>query len=301
LTCAVCGEALNPTDLFCESCGEPTDLGARKVLADHRQEDDEGAVAAVSDIGRVRRRNEDAYTLAVEGSGRAAVVCDGVATTSDSGLAAVAAARAALDHLRKGLGDTDTWAGLMADAIRAAQDQLTEHPDSGVTGFEGSTTIVAVLARSGQVVAGNVGDSRAYWVGLDGSRALLSTDDTWVREAIESGIPAAAARLSPRAHEITGWLGPDAGAIQPHVATYSAPGEGFVVVCSDGLWNYSESADSIAALVQSSPDPAPVGIARHLLEFALDAGGGDNVTVAVVDTRAGSRPSDIDLPAEEEP
>jgi serine/threonine protein phosphatase PrpC len=301
LTCAACGETLNPTDSFCESCGEPTVLGARKLHAERRQEEDEGAVAAVSDIGRVRRRNEDAYALAVEGSSRAAVVCDGVATTSDSGAAAGAAARVALDHLRKGLGDPETWVGLMADAIRAAQGLLSEHSDTDVTGFEGSTTIVAVLARSGQVVSGNVGDSRAYWVGLDGSRALLSTDDTWVREAIESGIPAAAARVSPRAHEITGWLGPDAGAIEPHVASYSAPGDGFVVVCSDGLWNYSESADSIATLVQSSPDPAPTGIARHLCEFALDAGGGDNVTVAVVDTRAGLRPSDIDLPAEEEP
>jgi serine/threonine protein phosphatase PrpC len=297
LTCVACGETLLPTDRFCEGCGEPTDLGALTLNADRRQEDDEGAVAAVSDIGRVRRRNEDAYALAVEGSSRAVVLCDGVATTSESGVAAGAAARVARDHLRKGLHDPDTWAGLMVDAIRASQAALAEQPAS----FEGSTTIVAVLARSGQVVAGNVGDSRAYWVGLDGSRALLSTDDTWVREAIESGVPEALARVSPRAHEITGWLGPDAGAVQPHVAHYPAPGDGFVVLCSDGLWNYSESADSIAGLVQSSPDPQPAAIARHLLEFALDAGGGDNVTVAVVDTRAELRPAENDLPAEEEP
>jgi serine/threonine protein phosphatase PrpC len=300
LTCAACGEALNSTDHFCESCGEPTDLGALRLHADRRREEDEGAVAAVSDIGRVRRRNEDAYALAVEGDSRAAVVCDGVATTSDSGAAAGAAARVALDHLRKGMLDPETWAGLMADAIHAAQDSLTEQPAGRVTGFEGSTTIVAVLARSGRVVAGNVGDSRAYWVGLDGASTVLSTDDTWVREAIESGVPAAAARVSPRTHEITGWLGPDAGAVQPHVATYSAPGDGFVVVCSDGLWNYIEPADSIARLVQSSPDRRPAGIARHLLEFALDAGGGDNVTVAVVDTRPEPHPPDNDLPAEEE-
>jgi serine/threonine protein phosphatase PrpC len=299
--CAACGETLNPTDRFCEGCGEPTELGAQALGADRRVEEDEGAVAAMSDIGRVRRRNEDAYALAVEGSSRAAVVCDGVATTSESGVAAGAAARAALDHLRKGLQDPDTWVDLMADAIRAAQDVLTEPPGSRVSGFEGSTTIVAVLARSGQIVTGNVGDSRAYWVGLDGSCALLSTDDTWVREAIESGLSESEARVSHRAHEITGWLGPDAGAVQPHVAHYPAPGDGFVVVCSDGLWNYSESADSLARLVQSSPDPEPAGVARHLVEFALDAGGGDNVTVAVVDTRPQSRPFENDLPAEEEP
>jgi serine/threonine protein phosphatase PrpC len=298
--CAACGEPLSPSDRYCEGCGEPTELGALTLDSNGREEEDEGAVAAVSDIGRVRRRNEDAYALAVEGSRRAAVVCDGVATTSESGLAAEAASRVALDHLRKGLQDPDTWAGLMDDAIHAAQEVLIKQPDNIVTGSDGSTTIVAVLARSGQVVAGNVGDSRAYWVGLDGSSALLSTDDTWVREAIESGVSEMVARVSSRAHEITGWLGPDAGAIQPHVANYSAPGDGFVVVCSDGLWNYSESAESIATLVRSSPDPGPAGIARHLVEFALDAGGGDNVTVAVVDTRPELNPPDNDLPAEEE-
>jgi serine/threonine protein phosphatase PrpC len=301
LICAGCGEALHPNDRFCEGCGEPTELGAQTLDRGRRQEEDEGAVAAVSDIGRVRRRNEDAYALAVEGSSRAAVVCDGVATTSESAVAAAAAARVALDHLRKGLQDPDAWADLMVDAIRAAQGVMMEQPGGSATGIEGSTTIVAALARSGRVVAGNVGDSRAYWVGLDGSHALLSTDDSWVREAVESGVPEAVARVSPRAHEITGWLGPDAGSIRPHVADYSAPSDGFVVVCSDGLWNYAESADSIAGLVQSSPDPAPAGIARHLLEFALDAGGGDNVTVAVLDTRAELHPSDNDLPAEEEP
>jgi PPM family protein phosphatase len=283
VTCPLCGEELNPGDRFCEACGEPTALFELTAEGDCRREEDCGAAAAVSDRGRVRPRNEDAYAVAVDETTRAIVVCDGVASTSDSGLAAAAAARCALDHLRDGFGGPDKWADVMVGAISAAQSVLSEPPGAGAPVFEGSTTIVAVLAQAGRLVVGNVGDSRAYWVGGDGSSSLLSTDDTWVREAVVGGIPEAVARHSRRAHEITGWLGPDAEAIDPHVVQIDPPADGLIVVCTDGLWNYAEPAASIAALVRGAGDAPPVGIARHLVQFALDAGGGDNVTVGVVE------------------
>jgi serine/threonine protein phosphatase PrpC len=294
VTCAGCGEELKPTDRFCEGCGKPTELGAVDLKGNGRREDDNGTAAAISDRGRVRRYNEDAYSLATDGTSGAVVVCDGVATTTESDVAAGAAARAAIQCLQRGLHDPDRWSDLMSDAIHAAQDVLSQEPGADETGFEGSTTIVAALFEPGQVVVGNVGDSRAYWVGRDGSSALLSTDDSWVREAVESGLSEAVAWASPRAHEITGWLGPDASAVEPHVAKYQPAGEGVVIVCSDGLWNYAESADSIASLVKSAPEGGAAGIARHLVQFALGAGGGDNVTVGVAESSAVRRASETD-------
>ena len=283
MTCTLCGEELNPGDRFCEACGEPTALFEVTANGTSRREEDGGAAAAVSDRGRVRQRNEDAYAVAADETTRAVVVCDGVASTSDAGLAAAAAARAALDQLRDGFGGPDKWADVMVGAISAAQSVLSGPPDDAAGAFEGSTTLVAVLAQAGQVVVGNVGDSRAYWVGGDGSSSLLSIDDTWVREAVVEGIPEAVARHSGRAHEITGWLGPDAGAIDPHIVEFHPPVDGLIVLCTDGLWNYAEPAASIAALVRGTGDAPPVVIARHLVQFALDAGGGDNVTVGVVE------------------
>jgi serine/threonine protein phosphatase PrpC len=294
VTCAACGEGLNPSDLFCEACGEPTDLFTLTSAADSRKEEDHGATAAVSDRGRVRARNEDAYAVAAQGPDRAVVVCDGVATTNESWLAAAAAARAAMEQLRLGLGSSDAWTTVMGDAIRAAQAVLSTPSDEERTTFEGSTTIVAALARSGHVVVGNVGDSRAYWIGRNTPNVLLSRDDTWVREARENGISEDEVRVSRRAHEITAWLGPDLQRVDPHVVEIRPSDEGVVVVCSDGLWNYAESPDSIAALVAASDDAAPVGIARHLVQFALEAGGGDNVTVAVADTSTFRKENGID-------
>ena len=300
MICARCGETLAPSDRFCEACGEPTELGTATLDATCRKEEDKGTAAAVSDRGRARPHNEDAYSLATDGDIGAVVVCDGVATTTESGMAAGAASRAAIDRLRRGLRRSDEWTDLMTEAIHAAQDVLSQRSSDDGPAFEGSTTIVAALVQPGQVVVGNVGDSRAYWVGGDGSSALLSVDDSWLREAMDSGLSERAARTSPRAHEITGWLGPDAPAIEPHVRRYSPPGDGVVIVCSDGLWNYAESADSIAALVKGSTDRRPAGIAGHLVQFALGEGGGDNITVGVVRSCQTVRSSDGQMTGEED-
>lgn len=151
MICARCGETLSPSDRFCEGCGEPTELGAVTLGANSRREEDDGPAAAVSDRGRARLHNEDAYSLATDGSSAAVVVCDGVATTSEAGVAAGAAARAAIDCLRQGLRSPDKWTDLMADAIHAAQDLLSEQSSHDGPGFEGSTTIVAARqARAGR-------------------------------------------------------------------------------------------------------------------------------------------------------
>jgi serine/threonine protein phosphatase PrpC len=75
-------------------------------------------------------------------------------------------------------------------------------------------------------------------------------------------------------------------------------GPGRLILCSDGLWNYVPDADELALLVGAvTADGSPVGVARALTAVALDKGGRDNITVAVVDVvpahvGAGSRGGD---------
>jgi PPM family protein phosphatase len=54
------------------------------------------------------------------------------------------------------------------------------------------------------------------------------------------------------------------------------------VLCSDGFWNYTTDTDDVAALVHAVPGDADAEtVARCLVQFALDGGGMDNITVAV--------------------
>jgi serine/threonine protein phosphatase PrpC len=60
-------------------------------------------------------------------------------------------------------------------------------------------------------------------------------------------------------------------------------GAGRVVVCSDGLWNYAARTDELAALVAPArEDASALSVAQRLTRAALDAGGHDNITVAVL-------------------
>ena len=106
---------------------------------------------------------------------------------------------------------------------------------------------------------------------------------------------------SPLAHALTRCLGPLDSAdppgssppstrpfvdVTPDVRTRDLPGPGWLLLCSDGLWNYVPSAADLASLVRAAgPDPAPARIARRLVTHALARGGQDNTTVLLYEHR----------------
>jgi serine/threonine protein phosphatase PrpC len=143
---------------------------------------------------------------------------------------------------------------------------------------------VAAVLEDGEVVAGVVGDSRAYWLPDDGEPALLTVDDSWAAEQIAAGTPRAQAESAPEAHAITRWLGVDAPDHTPRLTRQRVDAAGWLLLCSDGLWNYCSTADALADLVRSTPaarsvDPLP--LAEALVAWANEQGGHDNITVAL--------------------
>ncbi|TYK48294.1 PP2C family serine/threonine-protein phosphatase [Actinomadura decatromicini] len=132
-----------------------------------------------------------------------------------------------------------------------------------------------------------------------GPSRRLTDDDSWAAFMVAQGsLTEAEAEAHPNAHVITAWMGADAGQVNPHVATFRPSRPGTLLVCSDGLWNYFPAAGDIAALLAAGPDGAeaaagapdpghdpaadPLAVARTLVRHALDAGGRDNITVAVI-------------------
>ncbi|MEU5991986.1 protein phosphatase 2C domain-containing protein [Spirillospora sp. NPDC047418] len=261
-------------DGFCERCGlrQPDGPGQGEV-------DLGPAGAAVSDRGLRRKRNEDAVAIARLPQGACAVVCDGVATAPGSREAARRAADAALAVLtgRVSVG-MDPQGATRAAAERAAEvvAGLARGPDAAP-----ACTFASAIADPAGVTVGWVGDSRAYWLSEAGSR-LLTRDDSWAATMVEQGaMSAAQAWADRRAHMITAWLGADAGPVEPHVAAFRPTVPGLVVVCSDGLWNDLPEAADLAAVALGGAG-GPLGAARRLLRAALEAGGRDNVTAAVI-------------------
>jgi serine/threonine protein phosphatase PrpC len=283
--CRACGYAVgSAADAWCEACGaaltaEPPVPPEAPVVVDA------GRVAGVSDAGRVRSRNEDAFAVEATERGLLAVVCDGVASSRGGRAAAHEAARAAVAALAATMCPGGTWepAGAMEAAVeRAAAAVAALAPAGTDPGRAPSCTFVAAAWDGTSVTLASVGDSRAYWVGAGGSRRL-TVDDSWAQEQVAAGVMTErTAMRQPQAHAITGWLGADAPPGPWRVTAFAPPGPGHVVLCSDGLWNHTPDADAIAALLDGEIGP-PVVLATRLVQAALVAGGQDNVTVVVME------------------
>lgn len=285
-TCS-CGGAIDD-DGWCSVCG----LRARNER-DHFVEVAAPNVAAVCDRGLVHARNEDATALAAADDRIVVVVCDGVTSTTDSDVASLAAVRAARDALVSAPPPTTrepddvvaAWTAAITAAASAAQAEA-EHAAATVGSNDNppSCTFVAAVVDAPVLVAGWLGDSRCYWFGDDGTGIQVSVDDSWATGQIAQGIPRDIAEADPRAHSITRWLGTDAPESVPTCASVDVQVGGWLLLCSDGLWNYCSSAADLGALLRDTAvaqSGDPLATADALCSWANDRGGHDNITVAL--------------------
>ncbi len=97
-------------------------------------------------------------------------------------------------------------------------------------------------------------------------------------------MPRVVAENGPQAHAITRWLGIDAPDHTPRTVSLDLEGAGWVMVCSDGLWNYCSEARDMAALLAATGRTSgaePLRLAGALVDWANAQGGQDNITVAL--------------------
>ncbi|MDT0422582.1 protein phosphatase 2C domain-containing protein [Streptomyces evansiae] len=296
--CARCGAGRVDADGYCERCGH-----AQPRPRDH-MERELSTLAAVSDRGLRHHRNEDAFAVAAtalpDGATAAvAVVCDGVSSATRPDAASLAAAQTAEAALMASLPRGTRPEQAMREAIEQAAEAVNALADEPVLPPEEpgqnapACTLVAAIVTEELLVVGWVGDSRVYWVPADRSATpyRLTEDDSWAAQMVAARLLSEEeAYADERAHAITGWLGADAYELEPHTAAFRPEAPGSVVVCTDGLWNYAESAEAMAALLPADSGSRPLDAARTLVRYALDSGGHDNITVAVVPYPAPGEP-----------
>ncbi len=299
-TCTQCGANIT-AETLCENCRVPTTR--RVAVPGHaaggtepdRDEDHLDAVVLITDRGIEHTRNEDAGaagTVAGAAGERppaiAAVVCDGVSTSSEGQNAARAASVAGVDAMVNALAtSTDLTSVMMAglsDAAKAAAE-ATSGDDEFLLASSCTYTAAVVVPNADEVhiAVANIGDSRVYWLPDPPAQPqCLTVDDTLARELIARGIPADSPAVERGAHTLTRWFGADAEPPlfdESNVGTTTTADRGVLALCSDGLHNYLPEAADIARFFNGT---APTEAARALVDYALSAGGHDNITVIVI-------------------
>jgi len=268
--CAACDTAYAGGEAYCDHCGRRRPIGrAHAELA-------LGGAAGVTDRGQRRRGNEDALAIGRTGSAGAAVVCDGVSTSIHADTAAHDAAEAGIAALLAALahGTDPAKATLEGARAAAAAARATAGPDAGNS--PPSCTYVSGVVTAEAVTVGWIGDSRAYWLGPD--PACLTVDDS-VAGQLAAGRPLPPALdADPESRALIRWLGADSDDPEAQVVSLRPAGPGRLLLCSDGLHDYLSDPAALAA--ESAGEL--IDVARHLTAIAVNGGGHDNITVAVL-------------------
>jgi serine/threonine protein phosphatase PrpC len=238
-------------------------------MRDHFERVVSPAFAGITDRGLRHHRNEDFFAIDSIGNSHVMVVCDGVSSTSEADKASEAAAGAIFRSL--------VQSASLREAVAKGQTAV-----AALAG-EPATTVVAAIVREKRANIAWVGDSRAYWIAKENSQQL-TVDDSWLNDVVSSGeMSEEEALQSGQAHAITRWLGVDAAPddCAPSLAEFDIPGPGYLLLCSDGLWNYASEAAAVAELIFAG-DRDALGVVRSLVEFANSKGGQDNITAVLL-------------------
>ncbi len=229
---------------------------------------------AVTDVGRVRPHNEDAFLA----EGEVFVVADGMGGHA----AGEVASGIVVDTMRELVAATPSREDVVGQLLLANQrilESVQAHPERQGMGTT-ATGLVRVRGDAGhQWVVVNVGDSRTYrWA--DDDLTQVTVDHSEVQELTDAGIiTAAEARVHPARNIVTRSMGTEHAHLPDSWLLPCRPGERFVL-CSDGLTTEVDDGD-IRDILQEHPDPRSA--ADALARAAVEAGGRDNVTVVVVD------------------
>ncbi|MDP3970019.1 MAG: protein phosphatase 2C domain-containing protein [Nocardioides sp.] len=227
--------------------------------------------AALSDVGRVRKDNQDAG-LASE---HVLVVADGVGGAVRGDLASSTAVQA-MRRLEAPVGGDMLEA--MAGAFHRAHDRIAELVEEDPELEGTSTTVTAALFDGARLAIGHLGDSRAYLF-RDGEISQLTKDHTFVQSLVDEGrITEEESRTHPHRNLILRAV--DAvHETDPDLFYVELQSGDRVMLCSDGCSGSLDDARLADILGTGTVDYSAV----ELVRAALDAGSSDNVTAVVAD------------------
>ena len=240
-------------------------------------------VWGVTDVGLVRKENQDAYLVRESTSSghTVSVVCDGMGGAAGGQLASKIATETFTSELEKVLAPEMTpeqltaassyAAALANEALQAAASEKEEYRNMG-------TTLVAAVSYEGGVVVTNVGDSRAYHITENGI-TRITKDHSFVERMVDLGnITAEEARHHPNRNLITRALGPDADA---QCDGYVCPMEkgDYLLLCTDGLVGTVTDQEMLFEVIHGE---GPESCLDRLMEIAKSQGAPDNVTAVLM-------------------
>ena len=240
-------------------------------------------VSAASDVGRVRKVNEDSFHAATP----VYLVADGMGghRAGDEASQTVAATFAARFSEQ-----TVTTTERVLDAIQDSNSAVRQLSGDAAASISGTTLVGLALVEAYEGaslhwMAFNIGDSRIYsWDGR--FLGQLSVDHSAVQELVDSGlISPEQAAVHPERNIVTRAIGAF-DTVDADIWLLPVGGNQSFLLCSDGLTKELTDVEIAAMLAEHDSERSSKTVADALVAAALAAGGRDNVTAVFIESLA---------------
>lgn len=172
----------------------------------------------------------------------------------------------------------------LLDAIVEADKKIKDKvkQDSSTSGM-GTTIVIAWVLKDTAHVAW-CGDSRAYLFNAKSGLSRITKDHSYVQELVDAGkLDPELAFDHPNSNIITRSLGDSNSKARPEYVSKKISTGDVILLCSDGLCGLCRD-EEIAQILSESAEKSIEDMKNNLINAALNAGGYDNVTVALLQT-----------------
>ncbi len=237
-------------------------------------------VAALTDIGLIRKNNEDAYWYDEERG--IFVVADGVGGRQAGEVAAAMAVKYVSTILSDAVDDEladSEFVDALHQSFRTASLEIhrTANQLKELKGM--ACSLIAAIIQSGYCNVAHAGDSRAYLF-YNNVLSQMTLDDTPVATLVKSGY---LLKEKARSHSMKNMLVKSVGEkpeIDANITRFPVKSGERLMFCTDGLWG-TVKEQTICEILRDQTDLSLACLA--MIYAARENGGRDNITVILVE------------------
>ena len=254
------------------------------------------SVFAKTDVGRVRKGNEDNFLVVdttsehvdslpeireinLVGNNNFFMVADGMGGPAAGEVASLLAVNTVLKETKNKIADNQTsFVSKIEDLLQKANNTVFQnaqrHPELKGMGTTG--TLAGIF--NNKLFFGQVGDSRAYII-RNNTITQVTKDQSYVGQLVKSGIiTEEAAKNHPQKSLILQALGTQPK-LKAAITSSKLCKNDYLLICSDGLSGLV-TKEEMKAVIQSSDDIASAS--QQLVDYSNKKGGHDNITLIIV-------------------